>query len=102
MLSQLPFSNMLVHSQAQLMQPNVSSMSTGFVVGCAHACSSLNSGLSQAESGSGRDMQIRFVRIIAIGMILVAATKIVPLMGRYLLCNAGCPVLVSNMHLLCS
>lgn len=47
-------------------------------------------------------MQIRFVRIIAIGMILVAATKIVPLMGRYRLCNAGCPVLVSNMHLLCS
>lgn len=29
-------------------------------------------------------MQVRFVRIIALGMILVAATKVVPLMCRYL------------------
>ena len=51
---------------------------------------SLNLCFLQAESGSGREMQIRFVRIIAIGMILVAATKIVPLMCRYLLYVAGC------------
>lgn len=31
-------------------------------------------------------MQIRFVRIVAMGMILVAATKVVPLMCRYFLC----------------
>ncbi|KAL3153256.1 hypothetical protein ABBQ38_011606 [Trebouxia sp. C0009 RCD-2024] len=51
------------------------------------------------QSGSGREMQIRFVRIIAFGMILVAATKIVPLMSQSTvphaiqLCQASEPIM---------
>ena len=39
--------------------------------------------IGDADRTLGRELQIRFVRIVAIGMLLVAATKVVPLMCRY-------------------
>lgn len=39
--------------------------------------------LFAAAKAPGGELQVRLVRIVAIGMLLVAATKIVPTMCRY-------------------